>query len=206
MKPATDISDPRVVKALNHPLRVEILRAIEVDRASPVELSRRLDAPLGVVSYHVRVLADLGLIKLVKRTPRRGAVEHHYEAKAPVLLDDNVWKALPKAARRARNVPLLEQAGAAVETAVRAGAFDADSAHLTLTTATLDERGQADLASELGKVAERIEKIAAASAKRLGAAAAGDGAPETTVVLMAFDSAAETPEVKKAGRAKARAR
>lgn len=207
MKPATDISDPRVVKALNHPLRVEILRAIEVDRASPVELSRRLDAPLGVVSYHVRVLADLGLIKLVKRTPRRGAVEHHYEAKAPVLLDDNVWKALPKAARRARNAPLLEQAGEAIEKAVRSGAFDGESAHLSLTTGALDERGRSDLATELGKVAERVQKIADASAKRLAGAGATDGSapPETTVVLMAFDSSLEpSAGKKKPARAKPR--
>ncbi len=205
MKPATDISDPRVVKALNHPLRVEILRAIEVERASPVELSRRLDAPLGVVSYHVRVLADLGLIKLVKRTPRRGAVEHHYEAKAPVLLDDNVWKALPKAARRARNAPLLEQAGEAVDKAVRSGAFDAESAHLSLSTAALDEKGQADLAAELGKVAERVQKIVEASAKRVATAGGdSDGAtqPESTIILMAFDSSAEAPAAKKPSRAK----
>ncbi len=205
MKPATDISDPRVVKALNHPLRVEILRAIEVERASPVELSRRLEAPLGVVSYHVRVLADLGLIKLVKRTPRRGAVEHHYEAKAPVLLDDNVWKALPKAARRARNAPLLEQAGEAVDKAVRSGAFDAESAHLSLSTASLDEKGQADLAAELGKVAERVQKIVEASSKRVATAAGADGAaqPESTIILMAFDSSAEAPAAaKKPARAK----
>ena len=204
MKPATDISDPRVVKALNHPLRVEILRAIEEDRASPVELSRRLKAPLGVVSYHVRVLADLGLIKLVKRTPRRGAVEHHYEAKAPVLLDDNVWKALPKAARRARNAPLLEQAGNAVDKAVRSGAFDSDSAHLTLSSLALDAKGQTELAAELSKVADRVQKIADASSKRL-ATAGGDAAkPETTLVLMSFDSsAAAAPAAKKpASRAK----
>jgi DNA-binding transcriptional ArsR family regulator len=199
MKPATDISDPRVVKALNHPLRVEILRAIEVDRASPVELSRRLEAPLGVVSYHVRVLADLGLIKLVKRTPRRGAVEHHYEAKAPVLLDDNVWKALPKAARRARNAPLLEQAGTAVDKAVRAGSFDSESAHLSLNAVTLDEKGQADVAAALSKVADQIARIGEASAKRIGAA---EGTPETTVVLMSFDSSAEAPAPKKRAAAK----
>jgi DNA-binding transcriptional ArsR family regulator len=69
-----------VVKALAHPLRVEILRILDEGRASPIELSRRLQSPLGVVSYHVRVLSDLGLIRLVKRTARRGAIEHHYAA------------------------------------------------------------------------------------------------------------------------------
>ena len=202
MKPATDISDPRVVKALNHPLRVQILRSIEVDRASPVELSRRLDAPLGVVSYHVRVLADLGLIKLVKRTPRRGAVEHHYEAKAPVLLDDNVWKQLPKAARRARNAPLLEEAGAAVDRAVRAGSFDAESAHLSLKAGMLDDKGEAELAAEIGKMSDRVQKIFDASAKRMGTPGDGAAPPETSVVLMAFDSSAATMAPKKRAAAK----
>jgi DNA-binding transcriptional ArsR family regulator len=189
VKPATDISDPRVVKALNHPLRVAILRAIEVERASPVELSRQLEAPLGVVSYHVRVLADLGLIKLVKRTPRRGAVEHHYEARAPVLLDDSVWKSLPRAARRARNQPLLAQTGEAVDRAVRTGAFDMDSAHLSVTTAPLDERARGEIADELAKSAARIEKLAEQSAKRT--AGSVDGTVETTVVLMGFETQPE---------------
>ena len=67
-----------MVKAFAHPLRLEILRALG-SRASPTELSRRLGAPLGSVSYHVRVLAELGALQLVEQLPRRGAIEHYYE-------------------------------------------------------------------------------------------------------------------------------
>ncbi|MEA2125613.1 MAG: hypothetical protein QOI80_2395 [Solirubrobacteraceae bacterium] len=48
--------------------------------ASPKELASQLDEKLGNVSYHVRILARLGLIELVRETPRRGAVEHHYRS------------------------------------------------------------------------------------------------------------------------------
>ena len=57
-----------------HPLRVQILSVLEQRVASPRELSDELEAPLGNVSYHVRTLSSLGLIKLVKKTPRRGAI------------------------------------------------------------------------------------------------------------------------------------
>lgn len=81
-KPITNIDDPRYVKALAHPLRVRILAILEERPGSPVELSRLLDVSLGVVSYHVRTLDDLGLLKLIRTTQRRGAIEHHYRAVA----------------------------------------------------------------------------------------------------------------------------
>ena len=61
-KPIANIDDPRYVKALAHPLRVRILAILEERPASPVELSRMLGSNLGVVSYHVRTLFDLGLL------------------------------------------------------------------------------------------------------------------------------------------------
>ena len=48
--------------------------------ASPKELAARLGLSIPSVSYHVGILRDLGLIKVVRETPRRGAVERHYKA------------------------------------------------------------------------------------------------------------------------------
>jgi DNA-binding transcriptional ArsR family regulator len=75
-----DIADPHVIKALSHPLRIKILALLEGNVSSPKELADELEEPLGNVSYHVRTLADLGLIELVKKVPRRGAIEHYYRA------------------------------------------------------------------------------------------------------------------------------
>src|SRR5947199_7951973 len=81
MKKITSLDDPRYVKALSHPLRVRVLAILEERTASPVQLAELLGASLGVVSYHVRTLEKFGLIKLVRTTPVRGAVELHYCAK-----------------------------------------------------------------------------------------------------------------------------
>lgn len=52
------------IMALNHPLRRQILRAVsETGSLDTATLSQRLDLPLGSVSYHLKVLADLELLK-----------------------------------------------------------------------------------------------------------------------------------------------
>src|SRR2546429_5306436 len=96
MKSFAAINEPRVAKALAHPLRARILGILEERRASPRELSDELGAPLGNVSYHVRALLNLKLIKLVKKTPPRGALEHHYESGgASARLPDPAWGQMP---------------------------------------------------------------------------------------------------------------
>ena len=66
MKPYSDINDPRLIKALAHPLRVRILSILETrDMASPNEMADELGVSLGVLSYHVRRLLALGFLELV---------------------------------------------------------------------------------------------------------------------------------------------
>jgi DNA-binding transcriptional ArsR family regulator len=69
-----------VARALGHPLRARILRALDGRRASPNQLSGELGAPLPILSYHVRELARAGLIAQTDTRPVRGAVEHYYRA------------------------------------------------------------------------------------------------------------------------------
>lgn len=71
--------DHVIAKALAHPLRREILDALEGDReASPVELAQEIVAPLTHLSFHVRQLERAGLVTLTRTRQRRGAVEHFY--------------------------------------------------------------------------------------------------------------------------------
>lgn len=70
-----------VLSSLGHPLRRKILRELEGNTnggLSPKMLSEKLEAHIGVVSYHVRLLADAGVLKLTGTKPARGAVEHFY--------------------------------------------------------------------------------------------------------------------------------
>lgn len=70
-----------VAKAVAHPVRRDILRTMAKNSngpVSPAKLAEELGVPIGTVAYHVRELKDHTVIKLVKTTPRRGAVEHFY--------------------------------------------------------------------------------------------------------------------------------
>lgn len=76
---------------LRHPLRRELLRlyAAEEGKLSPKELADYTKKPLSLVGYHVRALAEKGAVELVDTQPRRGAVEHFYEATS--LVDEVPW-------------------------------------------------------------------------------------------------------------------
>ena len=69
--------------ALAHPIRLAVLEAAEHSATSPSELAVRLDEPLGVVAYHVRVLHTAGLIELVATEQRGGFTRNVYRTCRP---------------------------------------------------------------------------------------------------------------------------
>jgi DNA-binding transcriptional ArsR family regulator len=77
----------RVLRALNHPVRRLILRALVDGPGSATTLSRQLKLELGLVSYHLnQVLAkDCRIVELVDSIPRRGAIEKVYRLKLDSL-------------------------------------------------------------------------------------------------------------------------
>jgi DNA-binding transcriptional ArsR family regulator len=162
-----DITDSRIAKAYAHPLRIHILGKLDNRVASPSELATELKAPLTHVSYHVRQLAGLGLIKLVKTTPRRGAVEHHYTANIRPTIPDAAWSDIPEIVKSNLMSGWVQQAGAEVTTAVSEGGFERDNAHISRTPMELDEKGWNAIAKELEKTLQRVDKIAAESKARL---------------------------------------
>jgi DNA-binding transcriptional ArsR family regulator len=187
MKPHSDISDPSVIKALTHPLRIQILRALEERVASPSELADEIGAPLGNVSYHVRQLHSLGLIKLVKKTPRRGAIEHHYKALARAPISDKAWAGTPGVVKEAVLGASLGRLGEVVNAAAAAGGFTRAEAQLVREELLLDDKGFQDVAKELARTIERVAKIREDSARRLSKA--GDEGRQANVAMMLFEAA-----------------
>jgi len=181
-----DVTDPRLVKALAHPLRVRILAVLDEHVASPTELAEELHAPLGNVSYHVRTLLSLGLIELVKETPRRGSVEHHYSAVARPAISDQAWEAVPESVKRAMIGAALQQAGVYVNAAAAAGSFNRANAHLSRTPLELDDEGWHAVAEELLKFMDRAQEIERDCSERL------KDAPESQtrgqLLMMLFES------------------
>ena len=189
-----DITDPRIAKAYAHPLRIHILGLLDDRTASPSEIAGELNAPLTHVSYHVRQLAGLGLIELVKTTPRRGAIEHEYRAAQPQSpMSDEAWERLPRSVREAMTAAVLDEVAHDVAAAAAAGGFDRDDAQVSRLSLDLDERGWSELTRELAGLLERARAIEAQSDARAGEGGdrVADGARRAALILMLFEHAAE---------------
>jgi len=73
----------RVLRALNHPIRRRILRALVDGTGSATTISQKTGMELSLVSYHLsQVLAkECDIVELVDTVPRRGALEKFYRLK-----------------------------------------------------------------------------------------------------------------------------
>lgn len=180
-----DITDPRLVKAYAHPLRVHILGLLDNRVASPSEIAEELGTPLSNTSYHVRQLASLGLVELVERAARRGAIEHYYTAKVRPKITDDAWAALPAILKRAVIGGGLQQAVAHIAAAAQQGGFDRDDIHFSRTAGRLDAPGWKAVERELVGVLERIERVVEESEARL-ADDPNREAEDATILMMLF--------------------
>src|SRR3954452_5967852 len=120
-KQPAGLVDPRLAKALSHPMRTRILSILNERVASPNEIAEMIDERLPNVSYHVRALLELDCIELVSTAQRRGAIEHYYRALVRPFFSDRDWKKLPKSARQTVSDKTLQAVWADVSEAMRAG-------------------------------------------------------------------------------------
>jgi DNA-binding transcriptional ArsR family regulator len=168
MKQATTQAvDQRLVKAIGHPLRARLLAILNERVASPNELAKETGEPLGNVSYHVRLLADLECVELVKTEPRRGAVEHYYQATIAPWFDKETWTQVPASLRSGASSTSLSLIVDEAAKAIRDGSFDSrPDRHVSRAPLMLDDEGWKDLAGLLDDLLERALQLKAESANR----------------------------------------
>jgi DNA-binding transcriptional ArsR family regulator len=182
----TEINDPRLIKALAHPVRIQVLKAIEDGHSTPSDIARVIDEPLPNVSYHIRTLAKLELIQLSDTTHVRGAVQHHYRAVGRIGISDQAWAEVPADVQTQIVADSLTTITNAAREAVLTGGFAREDAILLRLPMTMDQEGVAELsglAADFVKAAAKIEK---AASKRLKAKNASVPALETTMCVLHF--------------------
>ena len=158
--------DEALLRAISHPLRHRLLGMLDGRTASPNMLARELDLPLGRVSYHIRLLADLGAIELVRTEPRRGALEHFYRAVTTVWFSEADWQKLPRSARRGILGQNLQQIFGNVTAAADEGGFDNPGSLVLRAPLELDEQGSTEIADLLRETIERAREINSRAAER----------------------------------------
>lgn len=163
----TSAVDSRLAKALAHPLRVQLLAQLNQGVASPNELAKKLGEPLTNVSYHVRMLHDLGCIELVETEPRRGALEHYYRAIVRPFFSDRDWKRLPQNARNSISDAVFQLIWDDAAAAIKDGSMEErDDHHLSRTVLAVDEQGWEELHDLLAHTLEKAMDVQAQSASR----------------------------------------
>jgi DNA-binding transcriptional ArsR family regulator len=202
-KRTAGVVDRRLAKALSHPLRAHVLTILNERVASPNQIANELEEPLGNVSYHVKTLAEMDCIELVRTEPRRGAIEHFYRAVMRPFFSDRDWKRLPPSARQGISDATLQLIWEDTSEALTAGSFDRRTdRHLSRSRLVLDEQGWKQVNELLLDTMNRVVEIEAESAKRRTA----DGEPgfNTKMVLMHFESsgAPDGPKRSRPNRAK----
>ena len=80
------LTSPSQVKAIGHPLRTTILSLLHERAATVTELAVAVERPKSTVAHHVKVLAEAGLVQVVRTRRVRAIEERFYGRTARMLL------------------------------------------------------------------------------------------------------------------------
>jgi DNA-binding transcriptional ArsR family regulator len=183
--------DARVIKAIGHPLRWQMLEALNEGEASPAQLARRFGEPVNLVAYHMGILLKAGGVELVRTEPRRGSTEHYYRAIMRPFFGDREWARLPAETRRVVLDTEIKRVIRDVRAAAAGTGLDHPKVHVSWTPLELDREGMDEVANLLvGALEELVEIQARACGRR--AEKGGKRKPEslsTEVAILHFERA-----------------
>jgi DNA-binding transcriptional ArsR family regulator len=186
--------DQRLVRALSHPLRVQILELLTDRVASPNWLSQQLDASLSHVAYHTRALDKCGCLVLVKTAQRRGATEHFYKATPDAFVGSRAWRGVPRpvlsGVSGATLQTFLDKAIAALEAGTLDGREDTIFRWMPLL---LDQNGWDEVVAIMEEATEKVLAAQRRSQDRL-AARGGKDAISTVIGLASFETGGSLSE------------
>lgn len=176
--------DQRLVRALAHPLRVQILEVLSEQVASPNLLAEQLETGLTDVAYHTRALNRWGCLDLVHTAQRRGATEHFYKAQPDSFVGARGWRTVPRAVRGGVSGAALQTFVDRAVAALEAGTFDArDDTTFTWMPAHLDPRGWDEVTAIMQRATDEVLEAQQRSRQRL---AKKKSKSEAVSAVMAF--------------------
>ena len=151
--------DAELMKVIGHPLRMRAFTEAVKGAVSAKDLSERFGEPLPKMSYHVRALADAGLLRVVRRTRRRGAIETHYRAIATLEVDDAVMEEAPEDLIASYYATMMRLLSEDVLHAFEGGAASDRDVFMGRAHFVTDAAGRERIAAELRQFYERLAEL-----------------------------------------------
>lgn len=182
--------DQRLVRALAHPLRIQILEILSERIASPNSLSMELETGLSHVAYHTRTLDKCGCLELVDTAQRRGATEHFYKAAPGAFIGNREWRTVPRSVRGAISAATLQTFLDKAIAALEAGTLDGrDDTIFRWMPLQLDQEGWNDVVAILEEATNQILSAHLRSQDRISSGEAKETV-STVIGLASFETAA----------------
>ena len=184
-----EVIDQRLVKALAHPLRIQILEILTEQVASPNLLANELESQLSDVAYHTRALDRCGCLDLVDTVQRRGATEHFYKATPGAFVGDRSWRKVPRSIRGGVSAATLQTFLDKAIAALEAGTLDGrDDTVFRWMPLLLDQEGWEEVVAILEEATNLILSAHLRSQDRL-TENGGRNAISTVAGMAAFETA-----------------
>jgi DNA-binding transcriptional ArsR family regulator len=146
------VTAPEQLRALTDPLRRTLLELVLERAATVTELAQAVDRPKSTVAYHVNLLVDSGLLRVV-RTRRVRAIEERYYGRVARTLYIGVLSR-PEDKRVVAAINGLAEAAAE-----SAAAHAADELRCTLVHARIPIEEVRNFWAEVQEVARRFAQI-----------------------------------------------
>jgi DNA-binding transcriptional ArsR family regulator len=184
--------DGDMAKAMAHPLRVQILAALNKRVMSASGFARTFDEKLQNTSYHFRILKEYGLIEEVGSRPVRGSTEHFYRAVKRVLFDGRAWDDLPPSVKAQVSGRILSDFLEAVAAAMAGETFDSSDERMAVwLQQRLDDQGWEEAVAAERDLVHKMEDIYKESRVRLAEAGDPEGGALGTFGVFLFESPPE---------------
>ena len=168
-RPSLDLVDPRIAKALSHPMRARILGILDERVASPNEISEMIDERLPERELP-RARAARTSAASSSWTPRSGAGRSSTTTARSCGPSSATatGSGCRGSGRQAISDAALKIIWEDVSDALKAGTFESrPDRHLSHNDVVLDDEGWKEVAKLLSTMIADVQRIAAASAKRL---------------------------------------
>jgi DNA-binding transcriptional ArsR family regulator len=179
--------DRRLTRAIGHPVREHILAVLNERVASPTEIGDEIELDVSAFYKHVQMLEELGCIECVERRQVRGASERFFRASSTLSFDRAAWAKLPLTLRTDLCGGLLKAIfGEAVAALKRGSLGGGEAEHLSWTPATVDARGQREVADILDETLVRLLGAQRNSTARMKGT--GEEGIPVTFALLGFEA------------------
>ncbi len=185
-KRGPELIDRRLAKALEHPLRIEILSILRHGPSSPARIERQLEnVSLNLVSHHIKVLKELGCVELMETVSKRGAREHIYRIVGTLIVNDKEWEELTPKMRHRVTVSILRSISNDLSASLGTGRFEEiPDHHLSRSPLKLDREGWSEAVDLLSRTLDEVLEVGSRSLKRIEAS--GEVPMPVTVAIMQF--------------------